>query len=186
MYLIAGLGNPTKEYEHSRHNMGFDCIDILAKKLNVKLKRSKFGALVGKCTVGSEAVLLVKPLTFMNLSGNAIGPLAKYYKVDTKSQLIVIYDDTDLDVGKIRIRKKGSAGGHNGMKSIIQHLGHEEFLRIRVGIGKRPEYMDMIDFVLGTFPANERKLIDEALANAADAAEDAVRNGADHAMNRYN
>ncbi len=186
MYLIAGLGNPTKKYEKTRHNMGFDCIDVLAEELNVQLKRSRFGALVGKCRIGSEEVLLVKPQTFMNLSGNAISPLAKYYRIDTRSNLCVIYDDTDMDVGKIRIRKKGSAGGHNGMKSIIGQLGHEEFLRIRIGIGKRSESTEMIDFVLGRFSSEERKLIDDAIKRAAAAACDAVRNGSDHAMNKYN
>ena len=186
MFIIAGLGNPTKEYEKTRHNMGFDCVDMLADSLKVKFKKSKFGAEVAKAEIAGEQVLLVKPLTYMNLSGNAIAPLAKYYKVDTKKNLTVIYDDTDMDVGRIRIRKKGSAGGHNGMKSIISCLGHDEFLRIRVGIGKRPEYMDMINFVLGRFPAEERKLVDEALKKAAEAAEDIVKNGADHAMNRYN
>lgn len=186
MYMIAGLGNPKKQYEHTRHNMGFDCIDILADRLGIRMKQSRFGALVGKGTIGGEQVLLVKPLTFMNLSGAAVGPLAKYYKIDTKKELIVIYDDSDMDVGRIRIRKKGSAGSHNGMKSVVQHLGHEEFLRIRVGIGRRPEYMDMVDYVLGRFSSEERKTIDEALGRAAEAAEDVVRNGADHAMNNYN
>ena len=186
MFIIAGLGNPTKEYEKTRHNMGFDCVDILAGELKAKFKRSKFGAEVAKAEIGGEQVLLVKPLTYMNLSGNAIAPLAKYYKVDTKKDLVVIYDDTDTDVGKIRIRKKGSAGGHNGMKSIIANLGHEEFTRIRIGIGKRPEYMDMINFVLGRFPAEERKLVDEAQKRACDAAQEIVKKGADFAMNRYN
>jgi len=186
MYLIAGLGNPTAEYEHTRHNMGFDCIDILAGRLGVKMKKSRFGALVGKGQIGGEQVLLVKPLTFMNLSGNAVAPIAKYYKIDTHSNLIIIYDDSDMDVGRIRIRKKGSAGGHNGMKSIIGHLGHDEFLRIRIGIGRRPDQMEMVDYVLGHIPSQERKLIDEALTAAADAARDIVEHGADHAMNNYN
>lgn len=186
MYLIAGLGNPTKEYEKTRHNMGFDCLDILADKLGVKFKESKFGAMVAKGMYKGEQVLLVKPLTYMNLSGNAIAPLAKYYKVDTKNALLVVYDDTDLDIGKIRIRKKGSAGGHNGMKSIIANLGHEEFGRIRVGIGKRPGYMEMVDFVLGRFSAADRKLVDESLEKGAEAALEAVASGLDKAMNMYN
>ncbi len=186
MYLIAGLGNPTKEYEKTRHNMGFDCLDLLAERLGVKFRQSKFGALTAKAVIGGEQVILVKPLTYMNLSGNAVAPIAKYYKIDTKKDLVVIYDDTDTDVGRIRIREKGSAGGHNGMKSIISHLGHEEFTRIRIGIGSRPEYMDMADYVLSRFPAEDRKLIDEAIVRAADAAEDIIKNGTSHAMNRYN
>lgn len=186
MMMIAGLGNPTKKYEKTRHNMGFDCVDILADRLGVKFKQSRFGALVAKGAWKGEQVILVKPLTYMNLSGNAVGPIAKYYKIDTKKDLVVIFDDTDTDVGKIRIREKGSSGGHNGMKSIISHLGHEEFIRIRVGIGKRPEYMEMVDFVLSHFPAAERKLIDEAEEKAADAVLDMIENGVSHAMNRYN
>ena len=185
MYLIAGLGNPTPEYEHTRHNMGFDCIDYLAGKLGVKLKKSRFGALVGKGEWQGEQVLLVKPLTFMNLSGNAVGPLCRYYKVNTKENLIVIYDDTDMDVGRIRIRKKGSAGGHNGMKSIISHVG-EEFPRVRIGIGKRRENEEMINFVLGRFGKEERAAIDEAVKQAGDAALEIIKSGADTAMNRYN
>lgn len=186
MYLIAGLGNPTKEYQHTRHNMGWDCVDILAGRLGCTLKRSRFGALVGKTQIAGEPVLLVKPLTYMNLSGNAIAPLAKYYNVDTRKNLIVIYDDTDLETGMIRLRKKGSSGGHNGMKSIISSLGHEEFFRIRIGIGKREKDSDMIDFVLGKFGKEDRKLIDDALKRAADSVEDSIENGQGHAMNKYN
>ena len=186
MIMIAGLGNPTKKYEKTRHNMGFDCVDILAERLGIKFKQSRFGALAAKGVWKGRQVILVKPLTYMNLSGNAIAPMAKYYKIDTKKDLCVIFDDTDTDVGKIRIREKGSAGGHNGMKSIISHLGHEEFSRIRVGIGKRPEHMDMADFVLSRFTADDRKLIDEAQEKTADAALDMIENGVSHAMNRYN
>ena len=186
MYLIAGLGNPTREYEHTRHNMGYDCADILAEKLGVKFKRSRFGAMVAKGTWNGNQVLLVKPLTYMNLSGAAVAPLAKYYKIDTRKELIVIYDDSDLEPGQIRIRKKGSAGSHNGMKSVVSHLGHEEFIRIRLGIGRRPEQIDMVDYVLGHFSSSERKIVDEALNKAADAALDVIANGADHAMNNYN
>lgn len=186
MIMIAGLGNPTKKYENTRHNMGFDCVDILAERLGVKFKQSRFGALVAKGVWKGEQVILVKPLTYMNLSGNAVAPIAKYYRIDTKKELVVIFDDTDTDIGKIRIREKGSAGGHNGMKSIISHLGHEEFIRIRVGIGKRPEQMDMADFVLSRFNSADRRLIDEAQEKTADAALDMIENGVSHAMNRYN
>ena len=186
MYLIAGLGNPTKQYAGTRHNMGFDCVDILAKELNIKFKKSRFNALVGKGKIAGEDVLLVKPLTFMNLSGFAVGGLMKYYKLNAEKDLIVIYDDTDLELGKLRIRKKGSAGGHNGMKSIISNVGTDSFARIRVGIGSRGDAVEMVDFVLGSFTASERRLIDEALSRAAQAAQDIVKNGADHAMNNFN
>ncbi len=165
--------------------MGFDTVDVLAGRFNIKLKRSRFNALAGKGTAGGENILLVKPLTYMNLSGNAVSGLAGYYKVPPEN-IIVIYDDTDMDVGRIRVRKQGSAGGHNGMKSIIACLGTEKFPRIRIGIGKRGENEDMVDFVLGKFGKNERKIIDEAIERAADAAEDIVKNGADHAMNEFN
>jgi len=186
MYLIAGLGNPTKQYAGTRHNMGFDCVDILAEKLNIKFKRSRFNALVGKGKLAGQDVLLVKPQTYMNLSGLAVGGLMKYYKLDPKKDLVVIYDDTDLDIGRIRIRKKGSAGGHNGMKSIISNVGTDEFVRIRVGIGSHGEAVDMVDFVLGSFTASERRQIDDALSRAAEAVEDLAGNGADHAMNHFN
>ena len=185
MFLIAGLGNPTKQYEFTRHNAGFDCIDVLAPMLGIKVNRLRCKALTGKGKSGSEQVILAKPQTFMNLSGQAVAPLMNYYKIDI-SRLIVIYDDSDLDVGKIRIRKSGSSGGHNGMKDIIRMTGTQDFIRIRVGIGKRPEFMEMPDYVLGRPDAQERKLLDEALERAAKAAIDIMENGADHAMNMFN
>ena len=187
MYMIAGLGNPTKKYEKTRHNMGFDCIDVLAARLNVKLKHSRFNAKVGKASVpGAGQILLVKPLTYMNASGDAIAPLIKYYKIDPEKELIVIYDDTDLDVGKIRVRAKGSAGSHNGMKSVTAALGSGNFARVRIGIGKRPEKMDMISFVLGRFEPEERSLVDRAVESAADASLDVISSGTAFAMNKYN
>ncbi|MGI6071816.1 MAG: aminoacyl-tRNA hydrolase [Lachnospiraceae bacterium] len=186
MYLVAGLGNPTKKYEKTRHNMGYDCIDRLAVRFKIKLKRSRFAAMVGKGKIGGEQVLLVKPLTYMNLSGNAIAPLAKYYKINTVRNMMIIYDDTDMEPGKLRIRKKGSAGGHNGMKSIISNIGNEIFLRIRIGIGKCPEYMEMADYVLGHFSPSERKLVDEAIERATQAVVDVIEQGAEYAMNKYN
>lgn len=186
MYLIAGLGNPGKQYEKTRHNMGFDCIDILSEKLDISLRVSRFSARVGKGRIGTEQVLLIKPQTYMNLSGNAVGPMLNYYKIDPKSGLIVIYDDTDLDIGHLRVRKKGSAGSHNGMKSVIAAVGTEEFVRIRVGIGRRKENEDMVNFVLGRFGKEERLIIDETLKKAADCAVSIVEEGADRAMNKYN
>ena len=185
MYLIAGLGNPTKQYEHTRHNAGFDCIDILSKMLGIKVNRLRNRAMTGTGRIGSEQVVLAKPQTYMNLSGQAVAPLMDYYKINI-SRLIVIYDDSDLDVGKIRIRKSGSSGGHNGMKDIIKMTGTQDFVRIRVGIGHRPEYIEMPDYVLGRPSGDERKLLDEALEQAARAAIDIIEHGVDHAMNSYN
>ena len=187
MYLIAGLGNPGAKYEKTRHNMGFDCIDVLARKLDIKLNRTMCRAQTGRGMIGNEKVILAKPQTYMNLSGNAVAALLNFYKIDPAANLIVIYDDTDLDAGRLRIRKKGSAGGHNGMKSIVEALGgRQDFIRVRIGIGKRPDYMDMTDFVLGRFDEEERKTADEAIERAADCAAAIVEQGIDIAMNLYN
>ncbi len=186
MFVIAGLGNPTDKYAKTRHNAGFDTIDILAEKLNVKMKKTVFNAMVGKTVIGGENTLLVKPLTFMNLSGNAVRSVCRFYKIDPKEKLVVIYDDSDLEEGRLRLRKKGSAGSHNGMKSIVSCLGTEEFFRIRVGIGNRPEQMDMVDYVLVRYDKETRKIMEDAFAKAADAAVDIVEHGMDHAMNQFN
>lgn len=187
MYLIVGLGNPGRKYEKTRHNMGFDCIDILADKLGIKVNKTKLRAKTGTGKIKNEQVILAKPQTYMNLSGTSIVPLINFYKIDPEKELIVIYDDTDLDVGHLRIRKKGSAGSHNGMKNIIECMGgRQDFLRIRVGIGKRPENYDMVDFVLGRFDKEERKIVDESLKRAADCAVAVIEKGADKAMNMYN
>ena len=186
MFIIAGLGNPTDKYAKTRHNAGFDTVDILADKLNIKMKKSVFRALTGKGMIGGKKVLLVKPLTFMNLSGTAVKAVCRFYKTDPAKELLVIYDDSDLEEGRLRLRKKGSAGSHNGMKSIISCLGTEEFNRIRIGIGRRPEEMDMVDYVLGRYDKETRKVMEEAFGRAADAAIDIVENGMDHAMNQYN
>jgi len=186
MYIIAGLGNPTKKYEKTRHNVGFDTIDLLAERLGIKMGRSVFKAKTGKGMIGSEKVILVQPLTFMNLSGNAIQPILKFYKEDPKTHLIVIYDDADLDLGKIRVRAKGSPGSHNGMKHITQVIGNGDFARVRVGIGHRPEKIDMVDFVLGHLNKEERKVLEDGMSRAADAVKDIVEQGVDFAMNRYN
>ena len=175
MYLIVGLGNPTKKYEHSRHNAGFDCIDILAADLKVRISRSVCRAHTGKGYIGKEKVILAKPQTFMNLSGQAVNALMNHYRID-KDHLIVIYDDTDIDAGKLRIRKGGSAGGHNGMKDIINMIGTNEFVRIRIGIGKRPDDMDMVDFVLGRPEAGIKEQMDGALIIGAEAVQDIVIN----------
>ena len=142
MYIIAGLGNPTREYEKTRHNVGFDTIDVLADKLNTSVDEKKFKGLYGRGIIAGEKVILLKPQTFMNLSGESVREAADFYKVDPE-HIIVIYDDISLDVGQLRIRKKGSAGGHNGIKNIIAHLGTQEFPRIKVGVGDKPPRMDL-------------------------------------------
>ncbi len=186
-YVIAGLGNPGKKYEGSRHNVGFDVIDVLADEYHID-NPTRFGkSFVAKGRIGAEKVILMKPLTYMNLSGEAIREVVDYYKVDTTDHLVVISDDIDLEVGKLRIRKKGSAGGHNGLKNIIQHLGNNEFTRIRVGVGSKPnpDY-DLADFVLGHFSGEDKKIMDEAKENAAKAVACIVNEGPDRAMNLFN
>ena len=186
MYIIAGLGNPGKEYENTRHNIGFDVIDRLAEEENIAVMESKHKALIGKGYVAGQKVILAKPQTFMNLSGESIREIVDYYKVDDTSELIVISDDISLDVGQIRIRKKGSAGGHNGLKNIIKMLGHDTFTRVRMGVGEKPKNYDLADYVLGRFDKDERVLVDEAIKEAADAVELILEEGIETAMNRYN
>lgn len=185
MYIIAGLGNPTKEYEKTRHNAGFDTIDKLADKLGISVTEKKHKALCGKGMIGFEKVLLLKPQTFMNVSGESIRDAADFYKVEP-AHIIIIYDDISLAVGQLRIRAKGSAGGHNGIKSIIAHLGTQEFPRIRVGVGEKPDRMDLADYVLGRFSQVERKVMEEAFIEAAEAAETMVTDGVSAAMNQHN
>lgn len=186
MYIIAGLGNPGRQYAHTRHNVGFDAIDVLAEKYNIKVDTGKGRALVGNGRIEGQSVLLVKPLTFMNLSGESIRALTDFYKIDETSQLIVIYDDISLPPGQLRIREKGSAGGHNGIKSIISHLGGQEFLRIKVGVGAKPAGWDLADYVLSHFTPEDRKKVEEALKRAADAAVSLMTDGVEAAMNEYN
>lgn len=186
MYMIVGLGNPGKDYEKTRHNIGFDAIDRLAEKRDVKLNKMKFKAMFGDYTIDGEKVYLFKPLTYMNLSGEAVRPFAEYYKIPVEN-IIVIYDDIDLDVGALRIREKGSSGTHNGMKSLIYQLKSEEFPRIRVGVGKNTNpNMTLVDHVIGRFSDEERVDIDDILDRAASAAEAIVKGTVANAMNRYN
>ena len=185
MLIIAGLGNPGKEYENTRHNVGFNVIDILAKEYDISVTKIKHKALIGEGRIGSEKVLLVKPQTYMNLSGETLIDIYKYYKVDLYN-IIVIYDDIDLDVGKLRIRKKGSAGTHNGMRSIIKCLGSNEFPRVRVGISKPKNGQDLADFVLSRFSKEDEKSLQESFENSVAAVDCAIRNDLDLAMNRYN
>ena len=186
MIVIAGLGNPEKKYFGTRHNIGFEVIDALATKYNIDLTETKFKAAYGKGRIGSQKVILVKPLTYMNLSGEAIRPLCDYFKVDTKTELIVISDDVELDEGNIRVRPKGSAGGHNGLKNIIKLLGHDEFSRVRVGVGKKPKEYDMVNWVLGHFEGEAAVLIKEGIDRAVNAVCEIMDNGVDSAMNKYN
>lgn len=186
MYLIAGLGNPGTKYEGTRHNIGWQVIDELAEKYNIRVLESKFKGLVGKGMIGSDKVLLLKPLTYMNLSGESIAEAVHFYKIDETTELIVIADDISLDVGQIRIRKKGSAGGHNGLKNIIAQLGHENFARIKMGVGEKPAGYDLADYVLGHFSKEEEKVMAESRKTAAKAIETILAEDIDKAMNLYN
>lgn len=186
MYIIAGLGNPTKEYENTRHNIGFMAIDALAEKYGISVMSCKHKALIGKGTINGNKVVLVKPLTYMNLSGEAIRAIIDYYKADAESELIVIYDDVSLDVGQLRIRKKGSAGGHNGIKNIIAQLGHDMFLRIKIGVGEKPKGYDLADYVLGHFNKEELAVMKESLEKVDGAVNLMLAGEVDRAMNDYN
>lgn len=186
MFIIAGLGNPTKEYDNTRHNIGFAAIDALADKYDISVMDIKNKALTGKGIINGQKVILVKPLTFMNLSGESIRPLADYYKIDVETQLIVISDDISLPPGQIRVRKKGSAGGHNGLKNIIRNLGSEGFQRIRIGVGEKPKGYDLADYVLGHFSKEEKPLMEEGVEKAVKAAEIMLTGDVDQAMNEFN
>lgn len=186
MYIIVGLGNPGKQYENTRHNIGFDVIEKLAEEENVAVLEKKHKAIIGKGYVAGQKCILAKPQTFMNLSGESVRELIDYYKVDETTQLIVISDDISLDVGQLRIRKKGSAGGHNGLKNIIAQLGHDSFIRIKMGVGEKPKGYDLADYVLGHFSAEERKLMDKVAKRAVEAIRMIITQDADMAMNAYN
>lgn len=186
MYIIAGLGNPTAQYEGTRHNAGFDVIDALADKYNISVDARQSRAYIGKGIIEGQKVILVKPQTYMNLSGESIRGIIDYYKIDEEEELIVIYDDISLDVGQIRIRKKGSAGGHNGMKNIIQHLGHNVFPRVKVGVGEKPKQFDLADYVLSHFSKEEREQMQEGYKKAIQAVEMILRDDLDGAMNECN
>ena len=185
-WLIVGLGNPGEKYENTRHNVGFQVVDELAERQNAPVQKLKFKALTNLLTISGEKVLVMKPVTYMNLSGEAVRPAADFYKIPPE-RILVISDDTALDLGKLRIRTKGSAGGHNGLKNIIQHLGTDQFPRVRVGVGQKPhpDY-DLADWVLGKFQGEAIKVMDEAVKRAADAVECILKEGTDRAMNRFN
>lgn len=186
MYIIAGLGNPGRNYQNTRHNIGFDVIDVLADKNHIVMGEKKHKAVIGKGFVAGQKVVLVKPQTYMNLSGESVRDVINFYKIDEKKELIVVSDDISLDVGQIRIRKKGSAGGHNGLKNIILNLGHDEFQRVKMGVGGKPQGADLADYVLGHFRKEERDVMDESAKRAAEAIEMMMTDGPDMAMNRFN
>lgn len=186
MYVIAGLGNPDKKYENTRHNIGFDAIDALAQKHDIDVSVRKHRAFCGKGVINGHKVVLVKPQTYMNLSGESLRSVLEYYKADPESELLVLFDDISLDAGRIRIRKKGSAGGHNGIKNIIANLNTQDFARIKIGVGEKPKGMDLADYVLGHFSKAEREAVDEAVQNAVEAVADILDGNTDAAMNRYN
>lgn len=185
MYIIAGLGNPSKEYDRTRHNVGFSVVDVLADKYGINMNEKKHRALCGKGMIEGERVILIKPQTYMNLSGESIRSVVDFYKVEP-AQIIVIYDDISLAAGQLRLRKKGSAGGHNGIKNIIAHLGTLEFPRIKVGIGAKPPQMDLAAYVLSRFSQGEQKLMDEAFRDAAAAVAMILTDGMEPAMNVFN
>ena len=186
MFIIVGLGNPTKEYEGTRHNVGFDVIDALADKYNISVTEREKRAFCGKGIIEGQKVILVKPQTYMNLSGESVRGFLDYYKIDTETELLVIFDDISLDVGQLRIRKKGSAGGHNGIKNIIQHLGGNVFQRIKVGVGEKPKEYDLVDYVLGHFSKAEREIMQDGYKKVIEAVEMIVRGDIDVAMNSFN
>ncbi len=186
MYMIAGLGNPGRQYMNTRHNCGFMALDVLGRRYDLGYNNDGFRAMYGKGRICGETVILLKPLTFMNLSGESIRAAADYFRIDTATELLVMYDDVSLKPGQLRVRAKGSAGGHNGIKNIIHMLGGEDFCRVRIGIGEKPEHIDMVDHVLGHIPPEDEKLMQDAFEKAADAAECWLKEGIDAAMNRFN
>lgn len=186
MYIIVGLGNPKREYMHTRHNVGFDVIDRIADKYNISGEYRKHKALCLRGYIGGEKVILAKPQTYMNLSGESVRELVDYYKIDAEEQLIVICDDVCLDTGRLRLRRKGSAGGHNGIKNIISHLGGNTFKRIKIGVGEKPSKYDMVDYVLGRFCDEEKEIMQQGFEAAAEAVKVIMEDGMDAAMNRFN
>ena len=186
MFVIVGLGNPTAEYAGTRHNVGFEVVEILADRFDIATDYIKHKAMCGRGMIEGNKVILAMPQTFMNLSGESVRQLTDYYKIDISTELIVVCDDINLDPGRIRIRKSGSAGGHNGLKNIISHLGTEEFMRVRIGVGDKPKGYDLVDHVLGHFSKDERDLMDRAFIDAANAVVMMMNDGIDAAMNKYN
>lgn len=184
-YLIAGLGNPTKKYEGTRHNVGFETVDILASDCGIEVREKKHRALCGKGVIGGARVILAKPQTFMNLSGESIRQIADFYQIPPEN-IIVICDDINLPCGQLRIREHGSAGGHNGLKNIILHLGSQDFMRVRIGVGEKPEGWELADYVLSRVGSEDRKILNEAEKDAAEAVKLMAAGETAKAMNHYN
>lgn len=186
MYIVAGLGNPGREYDMTRHNIGFEAIDYIADKQNIKVNKLKYKALYGETKIGSEKVYLIKPQTYMNLSGESIREFCSFFKIPPEN-VIIINDDIALECGKIRIRQKGSAGGHNGLKSIIYQLNSDNFPRIRIGVGA-PSHKDyeLADYVLGRFTKDEIKILEDAIIRTSKAVEEIIKNDIQSAMNKFN
>ena len=185
MYLIVGLGNPEEEYARTRHNMGFDVINKIAKNHHIDVSKKKFNSLYGTGEIAEEKVILLKPQTYMNDSGKAIRDCMQFYKLSSKN-VIVIFDDLDIEPGIIKIRKKGGPGTHNGMKSVVQEIQSENFIRIRVGIGNPSYKNDLLNYILTRIPEDEYKVLETATEKAALAIEEIIKNGIDRAMNQYN
>ena len=185
MYLIVGLGNPEEDYKGTRHNMGFDTINKICEKYNIKVVKNKFNGLYEKCSIEGKEVILLKPQTFMNLSGVCVREFANFYKINPEN-ILIIYDDMDIESGIIKIRKKGNSGSHNGMKSIIENLGTIEFPRIRIGIGRPFENEDKIKYVIGKLSNKTKEELEVGVKKAADAVEEILKNGIDTAMNKFN
>ena len=183
MILIVGLGNPGKQYEQTRHNIGFDVIDYMANKYNIDVNREKFKGICGEGFIENKKVILLKPLTYMNLSGESIRELANFYKLED-DEIIVVYDDISLDIGRLRIREKGSAGGHNGIKSIIQNLGGDKFPRVKVGVGQPKD--NLVNHVVGKFSKEDREHIEKVIPVVSDAIVEIVKNDAKESMNKFN
>ncbi|NDO71746.1 aminoacyl-tRNA hydrolase [Schaedlerella arabinosiphila] len=186
MFVIVGLGNPSREYKGTRHNAGFEVIDRISEKYNISVNIKKHRALMGKGMIHGKKVILAKPQTFMNLSGESVRSLVNFYQVDVATELLVIYDDVSLGTGQLRIRAKGSAGGHNGIKNIISQIGGQFFPRIKVGVGEKPTKMDLADYVLGHFSKAEQQLMEEGYEMAVCAAETIMEGRIETAMNEYN
>lgn len=186
MFLIVGLGNPDKRYEKTRHNVGFDTVDVLAEKYGIRFTDKKHKALCGTGVIDGVKVLLAKPQTYMNLSGESVAEILQFYKLDPETEMLVIFDDISLDPGNIRIRKKGSAGGHNGIKNIIACTGTQNFMRIKVGVGQKPQGWDLADFVLSRFDSEDRRLVESAMEDAVSAAVLMMQGQTDAAMNQFN
>jgi PTH1 family peptidyl-tRNA hydrolase len=186
MFLIVGLGNPDRRYEKTRHNVGFDTVDALAGRYGISIKEKKHRALCGTGVIEGTKVLIAKPQTYMNLSGDSVAEIVNFYKIDPETEMLVIFDDISLAPGNIRVRKKGSAGGHNGIKSIIARTGTQNFMRIKVGVGEKPAGWDLADYVLSRFSAADREEVEQAIRDAGEAAVLMMQGQADKAMNEFN